>query len=105
MLELPTPAWCAAGERERAVTSLPVVINEFFQANSAHVTLARKRGAHVLENTMVLELVPIGKEGAKAITSKGSFTCKRVIMCAGPWTNQCLKHFGKATLLHPLFIM
>ncbi|ELR17625.1 sarcosine oxidase [Acanthamoeba castellanii str. Neff] len=63
-------------------------------ANSTHITLARKRGAHVLDQTKVTEIIPIGKEGAKVVTSKGEFTCKRLIICAGPWTNHCLKPFG-----------
>jgi glycine/D-amino acid oxidase-like deaminating enzyme len=48
----------------------------------------------VLDQTKVTEIIPIGKEGAKVVTSKGEFTCKRLIICAGPWTNHCLKPFG-----------
>jgi glycine/D-amino acid oxidase-like deaminating enzyme len=57
----------------------------------------------VLDQTKVTEIIPIGKEGAKVVTSKGEFTCKRLIICAGPWTNHCLKPFGKCQAL-PLWI-
>jgi glycine/D-amino acid oxidase-like deaminating enzyme len=64
----------------------------------------------VLDQTKVTEIIPIGKEGAKVVTSKGEFTCKRLIICAGPWTNHCLKPFGtlldassdRSDRLHPI---
>jgi sarcosine oxidase len=63
------------------------------KANAVHIALARGRGASVLENTRIESLKPI-KDGVSLETSNGSFTCRRVVITSGAWTNQVLAGAG-----------
>ena len=39
-----------------------------------------------------MELIqPLGTEGAKIITNKGAFSCKKLIMASGAWTKDIVK--------------
>eukprot|EP01121_Diplochlamys_sp_Union-15-3_P006922 TRINITY_DN1746_c0_g4_i1.p1 TRINITY_DN1746_c0_g4~~TRINITY_DN1746_c0_g4_i1.p1 ORF type:complete len:407 (-),score=66.37 TRINITY_DN1746_c0_g4_i1:45-1232(-) len=64
------------------------------KGNAAHILLSMSRGAHVLKETKVNKVEPIGTSGAKVYTDKGVFTCKKLIITAGAWTNQILSDFG-----------
>eukprot|EP01087_Luapelamoeba_hula_P010757 TRINITY_DN2861_c0_g1_i3.p1 TRINITY_DN2861_c0_g1~~TRINITY_DN2861_c0_g1_i3.p1 ORF type:complete len:420 (-),score=68.55 TRINITY_DN2861_c0_g1_i3:112-1371(-) len=66
------------------------------KANAAHIALARARGAYTLDNTRVESVLPMGTGGSYRITteSKGVFTCDKLIVAAGAWTNHCLKGLG-----------
>jgi len=62
------------------------------KANATHISLARARGATILENVKVTQLTPIGKTGAEIRTQCGCrFTADRVVVAAGAWTNQVLE--------------
>jgi len=63
------------------------------KANAVHIALARGRGANVLENTRIESIHPI-KDGVSLETSEGSYTCRRLIMTSGAWTNQVLAGAG-----------
>ena len=66
------------------------------KANAAHVSLARARGAKIMENTKVTAIVPEtnksnGRRIFKVVTKdKGTFTCDKVVMAAASWTNPLL---------------
>jgi len=63
------------------------------KANAAHTTLARGRGATILEETQVEQVEPDG-EGVLLKTSNGDFRCKRLVITAGGWTNKLLENVG-----------
>ena len=63
------------------------------KANAVHVTLARGRGATVLDETQVDKIEPEG-EGVLLKTSVGDFHCKRLVITAGGWTNNVLESVG-----------
>lgn len=63
------------------------------KANAVHIALARGRGAAVLENTRIESIRPI-KDGVSLETSQGSFTCQRLVVTSGAWSNQVLVGTG-----------
>ena len=63
------------------------------KANSVHVTLARGRGATILDETQVEQIEPDG-DGVQLKTSAGIFRCKRLVVTAGGWTNKVLESVG-----------
>ncbi len=66
------------------------------RGNATHIALARSYGATVLEECPVLDLRAnsSGDSGVTVVTELGTFTCKRLIVAAGAWTNQTLKGTG-----------
>ena len=63
------------------------------RANATHVTLARKRGATILENTPVRDVRVVG-DGAEVVTDGGAFSGRRLVVAAGAWTNRVLRQVG-----------
>jgi sarcosine oxidase len=63
------------------------------KANAVHATLARGRGATILDEVKVEEIEPEG-EGVRLKTSSGEFHCKRLVVTAGGWTNKVLESVG-----------
>lgn len=63
------------------------------KANAVHATLARGRGATILEETKVEQIEPEG-EGVHLKTSAGDFHCKRLVITAGGWANELLESVG-----------
>jgi sarcosine oxidase len=63
------------------------------KANAVHATLARGRGATILEETRVEQIEPEG-EGVLLKTSAGEFHCKRLVITAGGWSNKILENIG-----------
>jgi sarcosine oxidase len=63
------------------------------RANAAHVALARSRGAEILENTPVWG-IRIAGDGVEVATDKSTFSGRRLILAAGAWTNEILRHVG-----------
>ncbi|XP_072013859.1 monomeric sarcosine oxidase-like isoform X3 [Amphiura filiformis] len=64
------------------------------RGNSTHIQLAEANGATVLENATVSR---IGRQADGTIvvySSKGVFTCRRVIIIAGAWLNNVLRSIG-----------
>jgi sarcosine oxidase len=63
------------------------------RGNAAHQRLARAHGATLLEKTPVERIEESG--GAFAVTAGGvRYTCRRVVIAAGPWSNGALGHLG-----------
>ncbi len=63
------------------------------RANATHVALARARGATILENTPVRSVRAVD-DGVKVETDKFTFSGRRLIVAAGAWTNEVLRHVG-----------
>lgn len=63
------------------------------KANAVHATLARGRGATILDETQVEQIEAEG-EGVHLKTSAGDFHCKRLVIAAGGWTNKLLENVG-----------
>jgi sarcosine oxidase len=63
------------------------------KANAVHITLARGRGASVMDEIKVEQIEP-DNDGVLLKTSDGNFQCKRLIVTAGGWTNKVLGSVG-----------
>ena len=63
------------------------------RANATHVSLARKRGATILENTPVRDVRVVG-DGVEVVTDGRTFSGRRLVVAAGAWTNRVLRHVG-----------
>jgi sarcosine oxidase len=64
------------------------------KANAVHITLARARGAAILENTPVEHLRPL-KDGVALETAQGTFAARRLVIAASAWTNKVLEGVGR----------
>jgi len=63
------------------------------KANAVHTTLARARGATILENTPVKRIRAV-PDGVEVETSAGIFTAARLVITASGWTNNLLSGLG-----------
>jgi sarcosine oxidase len=61
--------------------------------NAAHVGLARQRGVTFLEHCPVTDLQPT-EDGVELDTAEGKFTCRRLVVTAGGWTDKLLAKIG-----------
>jgi sarcosine oxidase len=65
------------------------------KANAVHTSLARARGATILEHTSVRGITPSG-DGVEVRTDQATFTARRVVVTSGAWTNTVLRDVGIA---------
>jgi len=63
------------------------------KGNAAHIATARLHGATFLPHTKVLELHPFAG-GVDIKTERGVFTCKKLVITAGAWTDTVLASVG-----------
>ncbi|XP_045189446.1 monomeric sarcosine oxidase-like [Mercenaria mercenaria] len=63
-------------------------------ANAVHIQLARGNGASVIDHCPVLRLTKNDSGHITVHTTKGNFTCKKVIMTPGAWINHVLGSIG-----------
>ena len=63
------------------------------RANATHVALARSRGATIFDNTPVHSLRVVSDD-IEVATEKCTFSGRRVIVAAGAWTSEVLRHVG-----------
>ena len=63
------------------------------KANAVHATLARARGATILDSTPVRAITPV-RDGAEVRTDAGTFHARRVVVTSGAWSNQVLREAG-----------
>ncbi len=63
------------------------------RANAAHVAMARARGATILDQTPVRRITPVAG-GVEVVTDTATFRAGRLVITAGPWSNQVLQHVG-----------
>ena len=63
------------------------------RANTTHVSLARRRGATILDNTPVRDVRLVG-DGVEVVTDGSVFSGRRLVVSAGAWTNRVLRPLG-----------
>ncbi len=66
------------------------------RGNAIHIALARAHGAAIVEVCPVLR-IDTGAESRgeiRVITEQGTFTCRRLVIASGAWTNQALNGTG-----------
>ncbi len=63
------------------------------RANAAHIRLARAHGATLTDTSPVRAIRSEGNE-VYVRTDEGGFRCGKLIIAAGPWSNQALAHVG-----------
>ncbi|ESO99005.1 hypothetical protein LOTGIDRAFT_142355, partial [Lottia gigantea] len=63
-------------------------------SNSVHQQLARGYGASILANSPVIRVFRNNDGRISVQTTKGTFTCKRLVVAAGAWINQVLGSIG-----------
>jgi sarcosine oxidase len=90
--------------------ALPDAVQALFQpdaglvdarrANAVHAALARARGATLLAQTPVRGITPL-PDGVEVQTDTATFRAARLLITAGPWSNQLLGHLG---LMLPLSV-
>ena len=64
------------------------------RANAAHMALARAHGATILAETPVRAIRPLGDRSVEVDTDQGTFRAGRLVVAAGPWSNQVLRNVG-----------
>ncbi len=63
------------------------------KCNAAHLRLARAHGAVVRENAPVTAIRDLVTE-VEVAAGGATYRCRRLVLSAGPWSNQALAHFG-----------
>ena len=63
------------------------------RANAAHQKIARANGATLIDRTPVTNILTRGNEVAVE-TPGGTFSCRKLVIAAGPWSNRALGHLG-----------
>jgi sarcosine oxidase len=63
------------------------------KGNAAHIALARAHGATILDYCPVQSIRPF-EGGVDIETEWGTFSCRRLIMTAGAWTDRMLANMG-----------
>ena len=63
------------------------------RANAAHQKVARANGATLIDNTPVTNIIARGNEVAVE-TRDGNFSCRKLVIAAGPWSNRALGYLG-----------
>jgi sarcosine oxidase len=80
-------------ERVQALYQVDSGLVDARKANATHTTLARARGATILEHTPVRSIRAVGG-AAEVITDAGTFNAGRVVVASGAWSNQVLHDIG-----------
>ena len=57
-------------------------------------TLFKKKGGTLFDNCAVSQVIPFGNEVQVNLSSGKTLTSKRVVICAGPWTNRLTESLG-----------
>lgn len=63
------------------------------RANAAHQKMARANGATLIDRTPVTNIITRGNELAVE-TPGGTFSCRKLVIAAGPWSNRALGYLG-----------
>ncbi len=67
----------------------------------AHVRLAQRYGADVLDNAPVQAINPVG-DGVEVVTDQGTFSAARLVIAAGAWMRSLLLPLGLDLPLQPI---
>jgi sarcosine oxidase len=65
------------------------------KCNAAHIQMARKHGAVLVDKTPVTSVLP-NRAGIEVVTNGATYLCRKLVVAAGPWSNSVLAHFGVA---------
>lgn len=68
-------------------------IADAIKGNAAHIGMARYYGATILDRCPVQAIQPF-EGGVELETGQGRFTCRRLILTAGAWTDRVLADIG-----------
>jgi sarcosine oxidase len=69
-------------------------IADAIKGNAAHIAMARYYGATILDHCAVREIRP--RDGAVDLrTDRGDFSCRRLVLTAGAWTDRVLAAVGR----------
>ena len=63
------------------------------KGNAAHISMARYHRATVLDHCVVDHICPI-ENGVELETAQGTFSCRKLIVTAGAWTDRLLSDVG-----------
>jgi sarcosine oxidase len=63
------------------------------RANAAHQRMAREHGAHLRERAGVTYVKPVEGE-FEVLAGETPYRCRKLIIAAGPWSNEALSFFG-----------
>ena len=63
------------------------------RCNAQHQRMAREHGATLLENTPVT-MISCVSDLCFVQTLNETYTCRRVVLAGGPWSNRLLAHYG-----------
>ena len=63
------------------------------KCNTAHRRMAREHGATLLDKMPVTSLRAVGSE-VEVVAGGAAYRGRKLIVAAGPWSNQALAHFG-----------
>ena len=63
------------------------------RANEAHRKMARANGATLIDETPVTNIITRGNE-VTVETARGNYSCRKLVIAAGPWSNRALGHLG-----------
>lgn len=63
------------------------------RGNQAHLDLARRRGAEVIDRCGIEQVIDQGGE-VTVVTGRGTFRCRRLVVAAGAWSNGVLGQLG-----------
>ena len=63
------------------------------RANEAHRRMARANGATLVDDTPVTNIITRGNE-VTVETASGNYSCRKLVIAAGPWSNRALGHLG-----------
>lgn len=63
------------------------------KSNATHQKMAREHGATLRDNAPVTEIHPSSKE-ITVVAGGETYTCEKLVIASGAWSNQLLAHFG-----------
>ena len=64
------------------------------KCNAAHLRMARKHGAQVVENAPVTD-IKTARDSIEITAGGTTYQCHKLVICAGAWTNQALACFNR----------
>jgi sarcosine oxidase len=82
------PQW-HLDEEVDAIYQADMGLVDAIKGNAAHVAIARQRGATFIQGCPVTDIRPF-EDGVELDTPQGRFTCRRLIVAAGGWTDKLL---------------
>ncbi len=86
------PQW-TFDEEVDALYQADMGLADAIKGNGSHLALARHRGATIVDRCPVTAIRPVN-DVVEVATARGTFSCQRLIIAAGGWTDKLLKSVG-----------